>query len=571
MGKKKKHKKEDGDKAAKKARQAGGKSRKPAGKTVSKPAKPSRKMRKQAEPDLESPRPVSPVTRKGTRPRAKTASAPAKAGGALRILFVASECTPFAKIGGLADAVAALPKALIRLGHDVRILMPLYRGVDREKHRIRFRSSVCVHMGQGEENWVGLHETLLEDTVPVYFIEHDRFYGRAGIYDDWEWGEYGDNAFRFALLCKSALQVCKDLDFIPHVLHGHDWPGALCGAFLKTWDRVLSPLSQTASVLTIHNIGHQGVYHASVFPYLGLGGDYFHPGVIEDHGKVNLLKAGVFFADAITTVSPTYKEEIKTPLGGQGLAPFLNGRHEDFFGVLNGVDYEHWDPATDPLLPARYSGEDLRGKARCKFALQERMGLARDAEAPIFGVVSRFARQKGFDLLKEALPRALQDMHCQVVVLGQGDPATEDFFRWLVQTYPGKAGAQIGFSNETAHLIEAGSDFFLMPSLYEPCGLNQMYSLKYGTLPVVRATGGLEDTVVNYNESTGEGTGFKFYEPSGMAVYYTMGWAVSTWFDRPQHIDRMRAAAMAQDFGWHKPAAQYEKVYRHALEKRKKW
>ena len=481
----------------------------------------------------------------------------------MKILFVASECAPFAKVGGLGDAVAGLAKALQQLGHEVRVMLPLYSFIDRHKLGLHVVGSHCVHMGGGVEHWIGLHEAPLDGCVPAWFVEYENYFGRIGLYDG-STGHYADNAYRFALLSKAALQVCKDRHWIPQVMHVHDWPSALVPVFLKTWDRVLSPLSETASVLTIHNIGYQGVYPADVFPYLGITGDHFHPGALEDHGKLNLLKAGINYADALTTVSPTHAQETLTPSGGMGMAPFLNARRQDFFGILNGADYDHWDPATDPLLPARYTAGDLAGKAACKAALQGQLGLAERPDLPVFGIVSRFATQKGFNLLRDALPAALNQMQLQVVVLGNGDPDTENFFRWLQATYPGRVGTFLGFNNELSHRIQAGSDFFLMPSLYEPCGLSQIYALRYGTLPIVRATGGLDDTVINYAEATGAGTGFKFIQPTSQALYNTIGWAVSTWFDRPQHIAQLRQQAMAQDYSWTKSAAQYLQVYHHA-------
>lgn len=481
----------------------------------------------------------------------------------LKILFVASECAPFAKTGGLADVVAALPKALRRLGHDARIVLPLYKSIDRAKYGIERVGSSCVHMGNGEENWVGLFAATFDD-VPVWFIEYERFFGKDGIYGD-ATGEFKDNAFRFALFSKAALQVCKDQKFAPDIVHAHDWMTALVPVFLKTWDAVLSPLSQTASVLTIHNIGYQGIYNSDVFPYIGVGGELFRPDVFENFGKINLLKAGVYFADSITTVSPTHAHEMLGPIGGQGLAPYLNQRRGDFCGILNGVDYELWNPETDALIPTNYSANDLSGKAICKAAMQKRFALEERADLPVFGIVSRFASQKGFDLLRETLHRVLDAMAIQLVVLGTGDPQTEAFFRELTSRFPGRVGAHIGFSNELSHLIEAGSDFFLMPSLYEPCGLNQSYSMRYGTLPIVRATGGLDDTVHNYVEATAAGTGFKFWDVSSEALYYTVGWAVATWFDRPLHIAQLRRQAMAQHFPWSDAARQYLFVYEHAL------
>lgn len=503
------------------------------------------------------------------RSSSRKKSAPSRPPRAGRnILFVSSECAPYAKVGGLADVVGALPKALLRMGHDARIVLPLYASIDRERHGIKFLHSSCVHMGNDEEQWVGVHEARLDGGVPVWFVDYDRFFGRPGLYDE-AGGEYGDNAFRFALLSKAATQICKDTGFIPDVVHAHDWPTALAPVFLKTWDRILSPLSATASVLTIHNIGYQGVYHASAFPYIGVGWEHFIPERFEDHGKVNLLKAGVAFADALTTVSPAHAREILEPVGGMGLAPHLEARRADLTGILNGADYDHWNPETDPLIPAHYSLKDLSGKAACKVDLQRRMGLAGRPDWPLFGIVSRFAPQKGFGLLVECLQDALKQMLFQLVVLGTGDPWMEDYFRGLAAAWPGRVAFHAGFSNELSHWIEAGSDFFLMPSLYEPCGLNQMYSMKYGTLPVVRATGGLDDTVENYNEAAGSGTGFKFMEPTALALGNTIGWAVSTWFDRRPHIERLRRNAMQQDFSWEAAAAEYVKVYERAIAARR--
>jgi len=486
----------------------------------------------------------------------------------MKIALISAECAPFAKTGGLGDVVGALPKALVRLGHDARIFIPLYASINRERFGLKFVASACVHMGKGEEHWVGIYEALLDDEVPVYFVEYNRFFGRPGIYGEPK-GEYKDNAYRFGLLSKAALQICKDLNWIPDIAHIHDWSAAPVAAFLKTWDRVLSPLSGTASVLTIHNIGYQGLYHPSVLSYYGLGPEYFQPGLFEDHGRLNLLKAGIQFADAITTVSPTHAHELLDPIGGMGLAPYLNNRRGDLSGILNGVDYEHWDPATDRYIPAQYSAEDMGGKTICKAVLQEKFGLNFDPTIPIFGVVSRFAAQKGFDLLKSVLPGVLDNMAIQFVVLGTGEKETEDFFHWLTAAYPGRVGSYIGFSVELSHLVEAGSDFFIMPSLYEPCGLNQSYSMRYGTLPIVRATGGLDDTVHNYVEATGAGTGFKFWSPEPAALYYCLGWACATWYDRPDAIANLRRQAMAQEFLWSDAAKQYLLVFEHALKNRR--
>jgi starch synthase len=477
-----------------------------------------------------------------------------------RVLFIASECTPLAQTGGLGDVVAGLSKALLARGHDVRIIMPLYASIDRAKYGIKFERSCCLHFGHGEEIWVGIHEGLLDDEVPVWYVDYERYFGRPWLYDGSD-----EDGFRFGVLSKAGMQICKDTGFIPHVMHLHDWMSAPVAVFLKTWDRILSPLSSTGSVLTLHNIGYQGKFNRSVLDFYGLGPEFMTPDRFEDFGAVNLLKAGIQYADMITTVSPTYAREIREPVGGMGMGLYLNDRVDRVVGILNGVDTELWDPRIDKYLLARYSADDMAGKAACKRALQERLGLEVNPKIPIFGMISRFAPQKGFDLVRGALPQAMRDMVMQVVALGAGDPVTENFFRWLQGAFPGRAHATIGFSPELAHLIEAGSDFFVMPSYYEPCGLNQMYSSLYGALPIVRATGGLDDTVENYNEAAGTGTGFKFWDPTDRALFFTIGWAVSTWFDRPQHYADLQQAGMRKDFSWTSSARQYETVYERAI------
>ncbi len=515
-------------------------------------------------PPIEAPVAVAPAkkpapSRAKAKPAAPVTPEPAPTPVGKRIMMLTAECTPLANTGGLGDAVAGLSKALIARGNDVRIVMPLYSRIDRYKFGITYSRSCCVHFGRGEEIWVGIYEGKLDGVVPIWFIDYERYFGRHTIYDG------DEDSFRFGLLCKAALQICKDVDWIPHVVHVHDWMTSIAAVFLKTWDRVLSPLSATASVLSIHNIGYQGKFSSNVMPFYGYGGDYLTPDKFEDFGAINLLKAGIQYADAITTVSPTYANEIRGPIGGMGMHQFLNNRGDRVSGILNGVDTTVWNPATDKMLPANYSAGNLAGKAECKRRLQEHFGLEVNPNIPVFAVISRFAPQKGFDLLRGSLPQAVRDMVMQVVVLGTGDPFTENFFRWLSDANWAKVNAHIGFSPELAHLMEAGSDFFLMPSIYEPCGLNQMYSSLYGTLPIVRATGGLDDTVENYNEAEGTGTGFKFWDISDRALYYTIGWAVATYFDRPQHFRDLQQRGMAKDFTWGASAQKYEQVYADAV------
>lgn len=482
----------------------------------------------------------------------------------MNIVFLASECVPYAKTGGLADVVGALPQALQRLGHEVIVVMPKYADINTARYPLRpFLAPMGVWMGNAQE-WCAVH-TASNEGVPVYFIEFDKYFGRPGLYHDAGFNDYLDNPRRFGFLTRAGLQLCKDIGFKPDIAHAHDWHTALAAAYLKIWHWNDPLLGRAASVLTIHNIAYQGVYSAEHYDYLGLQWPNFTPDKFEDHGRINFLKGGIVYADAVNTVSPTYANETRTPAGGYGLAPYLNNKGDRYVGILNGVDYARWDPATDPLIPARYSAADLSGKAICKRELQQRFLLEVNPDAPVIGVVSRLVSQKGLDLLAQTIERIVDTMRVQFVILGSGDKNLEAFYGNLPARYPGRIGSHIGYNEELAHWIEAGSDFFIMPSIYEPCGLNQMYSLKYGTLPIVRATGGLDDSVQQYDEATGAGSGFKFHEPSAHAIYYTVGWAVSTWYDRKPHLRQMIQTAMAQDFSWERSARAYERLYAQAL------
>ena len=486
---------------------------------------------------------------------------------ALKVLLVASECAPYAKCGGLGDVVASLPKALRKLGVDARIVLPLYASINRAKYGLAEEASCLVNCGNGEVNGCGVWRGTADGDVPVWFIEHNRYFGRNGIYDD-NGAEFSDNAFRFGLLCLAAAQVCRERRWIPDIVHVHDWPTAVLAPLLDAWRKAVTPLGRAASVLTIHNQSYQGYYHPSALAYLGLGPEYFTPDGLEAWGKINLLKGGINYADAITTVSPTYAKEILGEPGGNGLSGYLQRRGVDFEGILNGADYDVWNPESDRNIPANFRAESLIGKGLCKQELQAQLGLAEDASVPLFGIVTRLASQKGTGMMRVALPQALDSMRLQLVVLGAGNGDDENFFRWLAQAYPGRVAAEIGYSDELSHRIQAGSDFFLMPSLFEPCGLSQLYALRYGSLPVVHATGGLEDTVVQYNQGEGTGTGFKFYTPAANAFRDTIGWAVSTWYDRPSHITLMREQAMKVRFDWETSARRYLEIYRRAMARR---
>jgi starch synthase len=497
----------------------------------------------------------------------------------MKIAIIASECVPFVKSGGLADVVGALPRALKALGHEVIVVLPRYAVVDGVRHGLKpFLSPMGVWMGNVEE-WCSILTAELPgsiagetgeagtgDKIPVYFIESLKYFNRYGLYHDEDFHDYLDNPQRFGFLARAGLQLCKDINFTPDVVHAHDWQTALACAYLKIWHWNDPVLGRAASALTLHNLAYQGVYPEEHLDYLGLQRGNFVSSKFEDHGRINFLKGGIVYADVVNTVSPGYARESRTPDGAYGLAPYLNDKGDNYTGILNGCDYVEWDPAKDGTIPVQYSAHDLTGKLACKRALQERLGLVVDDSIPLFGVVSRLVAQKGLDLLAQAIPDIMANMQCQFVILGAGEKSLEYFYGPLPGRYPGRVGSYIGYSNELAHWIEAGSDFFVMPSLFEPCGLNQMYSLKYGTLPIVRATGGLDDTVQQYDEGTGVGTGFKFWEISSKALYYTVGWAVSTYYDRREHIRKMIQSAMVQDYSWQKSAEAYVKLYERAIE-----
>jgi starch synthase len=462
--------------------------------------------------------------------------------------------------------VGALPKELAALGHDVRIVCPAYGSVRVHSPRTAHPDPLGVDVGT-EAHWARTWETTLPATnIPVYLIEHDGFFARPEVYSG-PYGSHGDNDLRFAFLSRAALTLCQQLDWTPDVVHGHDWTTGLVPVFLNTTLKD-TPLGKTASVFTVHNLEHQGYADRRVIDFARIPHAEFRPDSLESVGAVNLMKAGLYHSTKLTTVSPTYAEEIKTPAGGWGLDDVLRFRAADLVGIVNGIDADAWNPATDKFLPAHYSAADLRGKAVCKTALQAKLGLAQDPHIAVFGVVARFASQKGLDLLAEALPHIMDRMHVQFAILGSGDPGLEHTFRWAASRYPGRVGVWIGYDNELSHLIQGGSDCFLVPSRSEPCGLTQLYAMRYGTVPLVRATGGLIDTVEQFVEGKGHGTGFLFKDATAPALYNTIGWACATYYDRPAEFARLRLNGMARDFSWKQSAAHYVDVYRWAVEAR---
>jgi starch synthase len=483
----------------------------------------------------------------------------------LKVLFVASEVAPFVKTGGLGDVVGALPKALRRRGVDARVVVPLYAGLDWNALE-RLEGAIDVPMWWGNARAGVRLGRLPGSDVPVYFLEYHRYFDRPHVYGP-PGDAYPDNLERFTFLSRGALQLAKALRFVPDVLHANDWQAALAPVYVNTVEWA-QPLHGTATVFTIHNMAHQGVTDGGAMFVTGLGRGHYHPGEFEHFGALNLLKAALRHSDLISTVSPTYAREIQTAEHGFGLDGVLRERSGELWGILNGIDVEEWDPATDRHLPQRFSRDDLAGKDACKAALQREMGLPVNPRVPMLGVVGRIASQKGLDVLAHAMDRILA-WDVQFVLLGTGDRDGEHYFRSLEARYPHRFRACIGFSDGLAHRIEAGSDFFVMPSRFEPCGLNQLYSLRYGTLPIVRATGGLVDTVSTYDEASGGGTGFMFDHLTPDAVASTVGWAVSTWYDRPHHVQAMRRRAMAQDFSWDRAAETYERLYLAAYQRRR--
>jgi starch synthase len=488
----------------------------------------------------------------------------------MKILMAASEAVPFAKTGGLADAVSALSLALVSLGHEVKIVLPRYYNIDRGKLR-QLEGPLGVPMGNGEE-WCGVYTTALPGSsekkpVDVYFIDHESFFGRDGIYGvPWE-PDYLDNPRRFGFLSRAVFQLCRKLDWYPDILHAHDWPTALVPVILKFAERS-GEFAKTASVLTIHNLGYQGIYGKENYNYLNLWWDTFYNAGFEDGNMMNFLKAGLYSADKINTVSPNYAQETLTQAHGFRLDGVLRYRSADYCGILNGIDDKVWNPKTDELLPQPYSSQDISGKAKAKEALQRAFNLPDNPDMPLVGMVTRLTEQKGVgELFGPAYGSAwsiCKDMNLQFVLLGSGDPWCEQEIRSLSSRLS-NFKARIGYSEELSHLIEGGSDFFLMPSRYEPCGLNQMYSLVYGTLPIVRNTGGLADTVENYNQDSGSGTGFIFDDLTPVAIYNTVGWAAWAYYNRRKHIEAMRIRGMKQNFSWKKSAQKYTDLYSEAL------
>lgn len=482
--------------------------------------------------------------------------------GSRSILMVSSEAVPYAKSGGLADAVTALARELDRRGHDVRILLPRYYFIRKERLH-RHPTLMSVRVGEDELS-VGLYEAQLQaSSVVVYFADLEELYGRDGVYGDRN-GPFSDNLRRFALLSHAAFEVAETVGWTPDIVHAHDWPGGLVPTLAKQY-RISCESAVPGTVFSIHNLGYQGIFPVANLPETGIGRAELNDSALLHDNSINLLHCGIASAEMITTVSPGYAREIQTPQYGFGLDRALLRRSDSMVGILNGVDYDSWSPDSDPFLVAPYTVETVALKARTKTLLQQEMGLPTREDVPLIGIVSRLASQKGFEELASpgygALPAILTELDAQVVVLGSGEEAYKHALLGLAKRYSNLA-LHIGFDDRLAHVIEAGSDFFLMPSRYEPCGLNQLYSMAYGTIPIVTRTGGLADTV---QEDAALPTGFLIDHPCPAEIVRTVTRAVTVWRDEPARIDAMRRAGMERRFSWEDSAAAYEEVYERAV------
>ncbi len=483
----------------------------------------------------------------------------------MKICLASSEVAPFAKTGGLADVTAALARFLARHGHDVCVFLPLYRRVREGAFSLEPHGNLqhfALHMGERRLAWslwsVRLpNSPAARNTPKIWLVDCPELFDRGGIY-----AGNDEDALRFAAFSRAVIEACQHMSWAPDVFHVNDWHTALLPLYLRTlyaWDKLFQ---RSRALLTIHNIGYQGVFGSSLLPMLGLEKDrqlFWQEELAE--GRINFLKTGILHANALTTVSETYAREIQTPELGMGLESILRERRGWLFGIVNGIDDEVWNPRTDPHLPAHYDSSDLAGKSSCKEQLLTELGLSPRPRGPVLGIVSRLTVQKGFDLLPDVLPVVLQREDLRVVVLGSGEERYERYFEWLQQTFPGKVCFWRGYNDPLAHKIEAGSDLFLMPSRYEPCGLNQLYSLRYGTAPLVRHTGGLADTVVPFDAATGKGNGFVFHEFTSEALYQGLDEALRVWRDRKSWAQLVQNA-MSANWSWEHQGPRYIEVYR---------
>ena len=482
----------------------------------------------------------------------------------LKLLFVTPEAHPFAKTGGLGDVVGSLPRALKALGHDARVILPKYRAVKQAKRSIKpMRLKVAVPVGP--ETLSGkLYEGRLHRTVPIYFVEQKQFFDRKGLYGNAR-GAFSDNAERFIFFCRAALEACKALDFQPDIIHCNDWQTGLVPCYLKTLYAGDPFFRNTRSVFAIHNLGYHGNFDKKYVPVAHLPWSEFTPAGVEFYGHFSFLKAGLVYADALTTVSKTYSQEILTPEHGFGMDGVLRHRRNKLFGVLNGVDYAEWDPQTDSRIKTRYGPKSLKGKQECKKSLARKLSLPLPERTPLICMVTRLSPQKGIDLLMQSFPR-LMEQELALVILGSGEARYETFLKNRGRMFPERFRFVPGFDEKLAHQLIAGSDILLMPSLYEPCGLTQMYALRYGTVPVVRRVGGLADTVKAFSSGKNQGTGFLFKRAGADDLIRSLHKALAL-YQKKKIWRTLMQNGMQQDFSWNKAAQHYIRRYHQALKK----
>lgn len=481
----------------------------------------------------------------------------------MRIAFVAAEGVPFSKTGGLGDVVGALPHALAASGHEVSVFLPRYRQTMLTDPRTVI-SSITVPFDD-RYRFCSVLTAGKVSGVQFYFIEYPPYFDRDGLYGN-PAGDYPDNAERFSLFSRAVLEASKIIG-VPQIFHCHDWQAALVPVLLRTQYAADPAFRDVSTVFTIHNMGYQGVFPPETLPLLGLPWDLFTISKMEFFGQVNFLKGALVYADFVTTVSRKYSQEIQTTEFGFGLEGVLRNRTSTVSGIVNGVDYEQWSPEKDKFIVAQYSSDDLSGKLKCKEDLLAAFGISKaDLKTPVIGIVSRFAAQKGFDLIGQIMDRLARE-EMILLTLGNGDRQYEEMFLRLNKQFPQKIAVKVAYDNAIAHKIEAGSDMFLMPSRYEPCGLNQIYSLRYGTVPIVRATGGLDDTIESWEPRTGKGTGFKFTEYVGESLLLTIKEALRAYRETSSWQQLMRNG-MSKDFSWSNSAREYVRVYERARQLR---
>lgn len=485
-------------------------------------------------------------------------------GEKLKILFVSSEVAPLSKTGGLADVSGSLPKAIKSLGHDIRVVTPFYKMVKKSvksTKKIVNRLSVPVseHVVKAS-----VEMTQLDGGVPVYLIKKDAYFNRDDLYTTRQ-GDYKDNAERFVFFSRAVLEMLKHIDFKPDIIHCNDWQAGLVPVYLKTLYRDKDVFKDIHSVFTIHNLGYQGIFWSLDMHLTNLPWDIFSMDGIEYYGNISFLKAGLVYSDALSTVSKGYSKEIQTPEYGLGMDGILRKRQKALYGITNGADYDHWSPENDPYIVASYDKTNLENKTKCKLDLLQEFGLKCKATTPIIGMISRLADQKGFDILANSMAD-LMKMDLIFILLGTGDAKYQEMFTHFGDKYPKKTAIRIAFDNALAHKIEAGSDMYLMPSKYEPCGLNQIYSLRYGTIPIVRATGGLDDTITDIHADPRKGNGFKFSEYSSKAFLSTVKRAVD-YYSHKEAWAQLAWKAMSLEFSWEKSAREYIKLYQETMKK----